>query len=864
MELDYSRTFAEQYNIDPRGYIDVRVASLPFSVRVANRFQRLQINTVSDLLEKTPEDLMKVSGFGKGCLVDIDNVLTAIQHDLTSGANSPLETNNLQTRSISYEEWVKETYEILDEGLVFQCKSNVAYVDTLISALKEFCYCAERYGVIQGLLNAIPKYRLANEAKGYIYAYTNDESKREILLGQYANSEAELGRFSGNGLDNESTFFLAQKFLKWCAFDLTNDVNSLIAAVAGQGKLQTVVEMRARKLTLEKIGNKLNVTRERIRQLELKALRIFARSQGRIKLIAKISAEKNGDSIITPADIERYSGEHSVELLFLLRNYKGGTYTYDEQLGVFVIGDDSLHDRVYSYLETLPEMFSVKQIPEILETAKEEQELPESIVQSAIADAYRLTGDVYHRSRLSLATIYTSILQTYYPQGINAYDPEEIKRFRERVFESYGAVKLPENDRALTARIAGICILCGRGMYKLKQKQYIPKSLAKRIYDYIVYGDESIYLMNTLFSVFEDELRKSGVDNKYFLQGILHELYGDELVFTRDYVSTDDGETSIYASVVSFIQNSAYPVSKAQIQKKFPGISDIVINFSVSNPNVLNYFGEYLHTSRLRITPEEERYLDKVMRNVLGDSDSHHVKDLYEVIHNEKPEVLTRNGAMYPFSAYSILEYLFRDSFQFSRPYIALKGVNIGRPAERLHDLLYSMDEFSFDDISDFAKENHYMIQSQLDFVNSCNDKYLIVNGSQVLSIEKIGVTEEIAKAVEAAVIAEVTSTVPIRELTCWAQFPHINISWTDWLVYSVLNKWGTKVSVAPSSNQFRLSVPLVAPMGELTTAGFADAYKDVLTAGQIAHVEADDLNNLDDILADILSDELLEDESWD
>ena len=52
--------------------------------------------------------------------------------------------------------------------------------------------------------------------------------------------------------------------------------------------------------------------------------------------------------------------------------------------------------------------------------------------------------------------------------------------------------------------------------------------------------------------------------------------------------------------------------------------------------------------------------------------------------------------------------------------------------------------------------------------------------------------------------------------------------------------------------------------MGELTTAGFADAYKDVLTAGQIAHVEADDLNNLDDILADILSDELLEDESWD
>ena len=39
---------------------------------------------------------------------------------------------------------------------------------------------------------------------------------------------------------------------------------------------------------------------------------------------------------------------------------------------------------------------------------------------------------------------------------------------------------------------------------------------------------------------------------------------------------------------------------------------------------------------------------------------------------------------------------------------------------------------------------------------------------------------------------------------------------------------------------------------------------RDRHVEGREAHVEADDLNNLDDILADILSDELLEDESWD
>lgn len=886
MELDFTVSFADQYKINPREYVDVNVTSLPFSTRITNRFQGNNITTVAELLEKTPADLMQISGFGRGCLVEIDKLFSTVQgealpqpvkkarssanlirqyrHRIIQGDFAFVEEDELTDKDKEVICEIQEAYDTLGSNLVDECVANPAGIQNIVLMLQKFCFSAKRSPEIDALMKSIPTYRRQNLAHGYINAFTQDENKREMLASQYGSEDAVLGCLIGNRLDDETTFIQVKKFLKWCAFDLTEDVATLITAVTGQGKLQTVVEMRARKFTLEKCGNKLHVTRERIRQLELKALHIFARYQARIKLIAKISAEKNGDAIITPADIERYSGDHSTELLFLLRNYKSGTYTYDDQLDVFVIGDDSLHDRVYAFVENLPEMFSIKKIPEYLETAKEENDLPASMVEMAISEAYKLTGEVYHRSRLSLATIYTAIMQEHYPNGIKAYDPAEISRFRKLVLENYGDVRMPENDRALTARIAGICILCGRGMYKLKQKQYIPKSLAKRIYEYIVYGDDRIYLMNTLFSVFETDLRKSGVDNKYFLQGILHELYGDELIFTRDYVSTDEGETSIYASVVAFIEESRYPVSKAQIQKKFPGITNIVINFSVSNPSILNYFGEYLHTSKLHINPEEERYLDKVVRRVCMDGMSHHVKDFYEIINQEKPEILTRNAALYPFSAFSVLEYLFRDSYQFSRPYIALRDVEIGRPAERLHDLLYGMDEFTFDDISDFAKENHFMIQSQLDYVNSCNDKFLIINGTTVRSIDRIGVNAEIASVVEMAVAKEVTETVPISQLTCWASFPHVNTPWTEWLVYSVLNKWGTFLSVAPSSNQFRFSIPLVAPRGKIDTVPYSDAYKDASQASAASYAAADDLENIDDILAEILGDELLEDDLWD
>lgn len=885
MKLVHSITFSDQYNINPQKYTNVHITLLPVSARIINRFQDNHIHTLAELLGKTPDDLKRIKGFGKGCFVEIDDFFSSLQDDLPSQVTKEIcLPRNLAHRyrhsilhgnfsfindKLTDEELeafgeIREAYETLGADLVNECVVNPVGVQNIVLMLQTFCLNTERLSEIDFLMKAIPTYRRQNLALGYINAYTQDESKRKLLASQYASNNATLEQLIGNKLEDKLTFIHVKNFLKWCTFDLSEDISTLINAVTEQTKLKAIVEMRARKFTLAQCGDKLGLTRERIRQLEAKALRIFASHQKSIRLIPKISAEKNGNLIITAADIERYCGECSTELIFLLRNYKNSTYIYDGLLDIFIIGDNVLHDQVSSFVETLPEVFSIKKIPKYLEIAKTKNYLPIEMVEIAISESYKLTGEVYHRSRLSLATIYTAILQEYYPNGIKVYDPIEISRFRSLVIDNYGDVKMPENDRALAARITGICILCGKGTYKLKQKQYIPKSLAKKIYDYITNSDEDIFLMSTLFHIFEVDLCEAGIDNKYYLQGILHELYGDKLIFTRDYVSKDGRETSIYSSVVDYIQQSCYPVSKKQIQEKFPGISDIVISFSISNPNVLNYFGEYLHASKLSITPEEEHYLDKVIQRVCGDGSAHHVKDFYEIIDAEKPEILRRNAAMYPFSAFSILEYLFRNNYQFSRPYIALQGVEIGRPAERLHDLLYDMDEFTFDDISDFTKENHFVIQSQLDYVNSCNDKYLIVNETTVKSIDKIGVTEAIAYEVEKAVLCEVSDTIPISQLTCWKAFPPINTPWTEWLVYSVLNKWSTRLTVAPSFNQFRLSIPLVAPIGKLDVTPFADAYKEAEQTKTAHYTVADNLDNIDDILVDMIGKNILEDDIWD
>ena len=367
-----------------------------------------------------------------------------------------------------------------------------------------------------------------------------------------------------------------------------------------------------------------------------------------------------------------------------------------------------------------------------------------------------------------------------------------------------------------------------------------------------MHSKSPILLIGNVFSVFEDELMREGIDNRYYLQGVLRELFEDKLYFRRDYVSRDKGLTSIYSSIVSFIKESKYPVKKEEIKNCFKGITDIVISFATSDSEILNYFGEYLHASHLVIRESEKNYLAEYLSTLLNDGEAHHIKDIYHIIHNDRPELFSRNAITFSYRAFSFLEYLFREQYQFSRPYIALNNVEIGRPNERLLELLYSMDTFPVSSITEFARENHMQIPSLIEFINSLNDKYLFLDSETLASIDDIGVDSSVVSKVESCITDEITNTVLIRELKCISCLPKINVPWNEWLIYSVLNKWSKELEVALSSSQLRQSLPLVAKVGNLDFSKYKDS-----NIRQI-QVKVDNMEDIDELLADILTDELL------
>ena len=658
-------------------------------------------------------------------------------------------------------------------------------------------------------------------------------------------------------MESVADFALLLNFLKWCTFDINKEIAELFHMLYSKSNsIKSVLLGRAMGETLGGVGEKMGITRERVRQIESQAKRIFSIWQSKAHILSKISAERNGDSVLSISELSEYFGDKYAEMVFLLRTSDSPAYYYDSQLDVFVMGDESTSAVIGRIIESLPDAFDEKKYNAIITEVVKEQNIPQKLIEKAIGDEFQKDGSTYHRTHLSLTTIYTEILEKYYPDGIDVYSESELQVFRYVAAEEYGCKNLPEKNRAISARLSDIGILCGRGKYRPKKKSYISKNLADKIYRYIVDSPSVIFMTNTLFNVFEDELLEFGIDNKYYLQGVLRELYDSEFVFRRDYISKNESVTSLYVEIVQYIKKFSYPIAKEDIKNAFPGVTEIVISFATGDANVINLFGKYIHGSRLNLTDSDKVYFERVIRKFVTGDKVRHYKKLYDYIERDDSDLLRKLFIYFPTSLFSVLEYLFRDQYQFKRPFIANIGTDIGDPEEQLHDLIISSDEIAISEITAFAKDNHYEIYSILELLNSFNGTHLLMNRETLASTEYIGITDDIAENVIAILQSEIVETTLITALECIYRLPKINVPWTEWLVYSVVNKWGESIVAGTTSNQFKLSVPVVAPRGMLDVQKYEGLSVDTATP----LMQVDDLDNIDDLISDFIEFDLDED----
>ena len=185
----------------------------------------------------------------------------------------------------------------MDCDTLEQCKNNPQSIALIIGCLLDFSKRQKRKEEIYEVIDRIPSSRKNCLAKYYIVAYTDDKETQDILYRFFANSTILKTPDLINDLDYND-YVILKSFLSWCTFDLTQEAQELWDASCPKDNVKDVLHLRAHGRTLEEIGNKHGITRERIRQIESKAVRIFERKESQLRFIAKVSAEKSGDPVI--------------------------------------------------------------------------------------------------------------------------------------------------------------------------------------------------------------------------------------------------------------------------------------------------------------------------------------------------------------------------------------------------------------------------------------------------------------------------------------------------------------------------------------------------------------------------------------
>ena len=140
---------------------------------------------------------------------------------------------------------------------------------------------------IKELVQNIHASRRSNRIIPYISAFSVSDVERDTLYKYCKKPTATYNDFfTIDEYEDEKSYSLLIKFLKWSTFDVHSEIDALFSSLYPNERSRTVMSMRANKNTLEQIGTALGLTRERIRQIESKTKRKFAYLYSRSRIIS--------------------------------------------------------------------------------------------------------------------------------------------------------------------------------------------------------------------------------------------------------------------------------------------------------------------------------------------------------------------------------------------------------------------------------------------------------------------------------------------------------------------------------------------------------------------------------------------------
>jgi RNA polymerase sigma factor (sigma-70 family) len=440
--------------------------------------------------------------------------------------------------------------------------------------------------VLEQYVQSIEKHIPTHFESGEIFKYVQ-HSKVTTLLKAYNYptnifSSMRIADIEGKTIEELEDIFEGRRLI-----DLSNDLKSQKSPKTIVREALSLVGDREREIlkfrldekkTLEVIAQNYGITRERVRQIEIKALRTIIHHLETNNFTFIVKLLSLSETLVSSNELLSLIGQENTFLLGVLK-HKDSSFTYFAELDVYFFNMEENYNLavIQESINELPDTFYLYEYETILQETLEKigVENPtltmlESLLQNYGFNKY---GELYSRYKLYIHDILEQLFRMYItaPLRIDNQGVEILQKLAERHLD----YQLERNVRAIDARIRGTenVILVDRATFQWFDNEKFDNGIINKIDVYLQQRFKKIDVINIeeIFIAFEAELEELNIQNKLHLYSIvkyyLDEKYSIGQGNTLNIFKNEGNRLNIEESMINSMKNLGGCCTKSQLQE---------------------------------------------------------------------------------------------------------------------------------------------------------------------------------------------------------------------------------------------------------------------------------------------------------
>ena len=542
--------------------------------------------------------------------------------------------------------------------------------------------------------------------------------------------------------------------------------------------------------TLEEIGNQLNLTRERARQIISKAVDKLKKNKDKfLKIIGTLfDIYKTDDNLLQLEELIKYLGEKNVKYyLAILLDKEINSETlinYDEEFKV-IYYDNNLSEVIDTKILLLDNVifFTDLQNYTIFE-------------QQIIESKYRRKDTYYIKTNVNKSLIYCGIIDELFPNGCRIYDDNNIALINKRYYEIYGI------DETIDGRILGsyvdrenYCMIDFGTFINRNSVPIIDDEFKALIINYI-YTYKSVYY-SQIFEKFKEKFQEYNITNWYYVKGIIDNFSGHELESKKAYIQIKDANSTPVEEICQFVKKQEYIFSMKQIKDKFPGIKSYMIyNVLYSMENLVFLSKEkYVWIDKIKLSLEDINLIRENIEFLFNSLKTKIIsaKKLYSRMRILYSDFCEKNVFIFDdYSLFSILKIIFKDSYYFYRPLIGKEKINSNSSRGVIMNYLEDYDTVKVDSIAKYIQKMNIRYLTTDEIFETTSEQFLQIDSETIVRKEIASINKFELEAISKSIKLHIYNygSCYISEISSYVNYPNIKYKWNKYLLLGIVRSY--------------------------------------------------------------------------